>query len=71
MPVGTILQQSLPDPWFRRKSFDAWRLVLFQWILLSCFISYGYKSTLLSTLIPIRSVKSPSYILSISKWIYS
>ncbi len=52
--VGSVLQTSFPDRWFEKRRYHSRRLLLFQWLIMGCFISYGYKSTLNSTLISVR-----------------
>ena len=49
------MDESLPHKWFHRRGFyKARMLVLFTWLFFGNVLSMGYKSTLLSTLIPIR-----------------
>lgn len=40
--------------WIQRHGFGTRKLVILQWLFLSNILIMGYKSTLLSTLIPIR-----------------
>ena len=43
-----------PNRWINRHGFATRKRVIMQWLLLGHFLTLGYKSTLLSTLIPIR-----------------
>ena len=53
-----MVDESLPHKWFHRRGFyKARMLVLFTWLFFGNVLSMGYKSTLLSTLIPIREAK--------------
>ena len=50
-----MIDESLPHQWFHRRGFyKARMLILFTWLFFGNVLSMGYKSTLLSTLIPIR-----------------
>ena len=50
-----MVDESLPHKWFHRRGFyKARMLILFTWLFFGNVLSMGYKSTLLSTLIPIR-----------------
>ena len=53
-----MIDESLPHEWFHRKGFKSSRMfLLFIWLFLGNVLSMAYKSTLLSTLIPIRYEK--------------
>ena len=50
-----MIDESLPHALFKRRGFVKSRtLLLFFWLFVGNVLSMGYRSTLLSTLIPIR-----------------
>ena len=62
-----MIDESLPHALFKRRGFVKSRtLLLFFWLFVGNVLSMGYRSTLLSTLIPIRDklVHKMSPILS-------
>ena len=59
LTVVVMVDESLPHKWFHRRGFyKARMLVLFTWLFFGNVLSMGYKSTLLSTLIPIREARN-------------
>ena len=53
-----MIDESLPHRWFHRRGFKKSRMfLLFIWLFAGNVLTMGYKSTLLSTLIPIRYEK--------------
>ena len=63
-----MIDISLPHNWFIRRGFKHSRLfLLFTWLFLGHFVSRAYKSTLLSTLIPIRYEKTLDTIEDLDK----
>ena len=49
-----LSQESFPHKWFHRRGFIARKLLLLQWLVWGNILAWGYRSTLLSILIPIR-----------------
>jgi hypothetical protein len=62
-----LIQESLPHEWFRRNSFVAQKVLLFQWLIMGCLLSMAYRSILLSTLIPIRYEKPIDTLADLEK----
>ena len=63
-----MIDESLPHRWFKRKGFKHSRMfLLFIWLFLGNVLSMAYKSTLLSTLIPIRYEKTLDTIEDLDK----
>lgn len=48
-----IPKRRLPK-WFNREGFRTRKILILKWMVLGNILTMGYKSTLLSTLIPIR-----------------
>ena len=52
-----MIDESLPHALFKRRGFIKSRtILLFFWLFVGNVLSMGYRSTLLSTLIPIRDL---------------
>ena len=49
-----MIPKRRPIRWINRKGFVTRKWVIMQWLVLGNILILGYKSTLLSTLIPIR-----------------
>ena len=63
-----MIDKSLPHIWFHRRGFKHSRMfLLFTWLFLGNVLSMAYKSTLLSTLIPIRYEKTLDTIDDLDK----
>ena len=63
-----MIDESLPHIWFHRRGFKHSRMfLLFTWLFLGNVLSMAYKSTLLSTLIPIRYEKTLDTIDDLDK----
>ena len=63
-----MIDESLPHRWFHRTGFKHSRMfLLFIWLFLGNVLSMAYKSTLLSTLIPIRYEKTLDTIEDLDK----
>ena len=63
-----MIDKTLPLRWFHRRGFKHSRMfLLFTWLFLGNVLSLAYKSTLLSTLIPIRYEKTLDAIEDLDK----
>ena len=49
-----MIPRKRPEKWFQRPGFMTRKVFLLKWIFIANVFSLGYRSTLLSTLVPIR-----------------
>ena len=49
-----MIPRKRPEKWFKRRGFKTRKVFLLKWIFVANVFSLGYRSTLLSTLVPIR-----------------
>ena len=53
--------------WIQREGFATRRVMILKWMVLGTFLTMGYKSALLSTLVPIRYESSIDTIEDLAK----
>ena len=62
-----MIPRKRPEQWFRRPGFLTRKVFLVKWIFVANVFSLGYRSTLLSTLVPIRYEETIDTVYDLDK----
>ena len=62
-----MIPRRRPNSWINRTGFRSRKRIILMWMFLGHFLVMGYKSTLLSTLIPIRYESTINTLEEIAK----
>ena len=62
-----MIPRKRPEKWFRRPGFLTRKVFLVKWIFVANVFSLGYRSTLLSTLVPIRYEETIDTVYDLDK----
>ena len=65
--LTVMFDSGIKVKWIQRQGFAVRRVMILKWMVLGSFLTMGYKSALLSTLVPIRYESSIDTIEDLAK----